>query len=166
MSFEGPQFGISECIYPFSKTMSGKYRILKKEEDKCEELKCSSLKIMQTLEFTVLSNPECDSEKAKTFDGTLRMRLLQGLINNGEGRGAHQGLFRLDGNSDSYIIGQLRGVTNAGTHHSPLQECESCDIKGHMEGELNGTVYNKEDIRTMDRLMATYALEFRTGVEF
>lgn len=166
MSFEGPQFGISECIYPFSKTTSGKHRILKKAEDKCEELKCISLKIMQTLEFTVRSHSQCDSEKAKNLDGNLKMRLIQGLINNGEGRGAHQGLFKLGGNSDTYVLGQLRGITNAGTHHRPLQECESCDIKGHMEGQLNGIIYNKKDVRTMDRLLATYALEFKTGVEF
>ena len=132
MSFEGPQFGISECIYPFSKTMSGKYRILKKEEDRCEEFKCLTLKIMQTLQFSVWSG-ECDSEKAKDFDGNLLMRVVQGLINNGEGRGAHHGLFRLDGNSDTYISGYLQGITNAGTHYRPLQDCESCDIIGHME---------------------------------
>jgi hypothetical protein len=57
------------------------------------------------LEFNVMSHRECDSQKAETFDGRLRMRLIQGLINNGEGRGAHQGLFRLDGNSDSYVLG-------------------------------------------------------------
>ena len=165
MSFEGPQFGISECIYPFSKTMSGKYKILKKEEDKCEEFKCLTLKIMQTLQFTVWS-AECDSEKAKNLDGNLIMRLIQGLINNGEGRGAHHGQFRMDGNSDTYVLGYLRGTTNAGTHHRPLHQCESCDIKGHMEGQLNGIVYNKKDVRTMDCLLATYALEFTTGVEF
>jgi hypothetical protein len=166
MGFEGPQFGITECIYPFSKTMSGKFRILEKKEDKCEELKCISLKIMQTLQFTLWTNIECDSEKAKDLDGNLKMRLIQGLINNGEGRGSHQGLFRLEGNSEIYVIGHLRGITNTGTHHIPLQQCESCDIKGHMEGQLNGTVYNKKDVRTMDRLLATYALEFKTGVEF
>jgi hypothetical protein len=166
MSCGGPQFGVSECIYPFSKTMSGKYRILKKEEDKCEEFRCISLKIMQTLEFSVWSHSECDSEKAKDFDGNLKMRLIQGLISNGEGRGAHHGLFRLDGNSDRYVSGCLQGITNAGTHHRPLHECESCDIKGHMEGQLNGIIYNKKDVRTMDRLLATYALEFKTGLEF
>jgi hypothetical protein len=54
MSFEGAQFGISECLYPFSKTMSGKFRILKKEEDKCKEHKCTSLKIMQSKALMVI----------------------------------------------------------------------------------------------------------------
>ena len=121
---------------------------------------------MQTLQFNVTSHSECDSEKAKKLDGDLKIRLIQGLINNGEGRGVHHGLFKLSGSSDTYVLGQLRGITNAGTHHSPLHDCERCDIKGHMEGQLNGIIYNKEDVRTMDRLFAAYALEFDTGVEF
>jgi hypothetical protein len=166
VSFEGPQFGISECIYSFSKTMSGKATILKKEKNNCEEPKCISLKIMQDIVLGVRSNSECDSEKAKTLDGNLIMRLIQGLIDTGEGRGAHHGSFRWAGTSDTFVIGQLRGITNAGTHHKPLKECEKCNIKGHMEGQLNGTVYNTKDIGIMDRLLATYAFEFKTGVEF
>jgi len=166
MSFEGAQFGISECLYPFSKTMSGKFRILKKQEDKCKELKCTSLKIMQTLQFTVSSHLECDSEKAKSLDGDLKIRLIQALINNGQGRGVHHGLFKLTSGTDTYILGHLHGITNAGTHHSPLEHCESCSVQGHMEGQLKGIIYNNKDVRTMDRLFASYAFEFKTGVEF
>ncbi len=86
------------------------------------------------------SHQPCDSKNGKLLDGKLTARIIHGLINDGEERGAHYGKFQLTSVSGYIVRGQLWGITNAGTHHKPFGDCEPCDQKGHMEGRLAGEI--------------------------
>jgi hypothetical protein len=61
----------------------------------------------------------------------------------------------------STLIGQMSGVTNAGTHRSPANPCEPCDQDGHMEGRLDAVVVDGEFQGC--RVLATYVINYDTS---
>ena len=140
--------------------MGGRIYHVDAREDKCEKLDCISFKTRHRLDFQLSSHTPCDSNKAKVFDGKLVATIVHGLIENGEGRGAHHGKFRLTGVSGILVRGQLWGITNAGTHHDAVGDCEPCDRKGHMEGRFAGEVYEGEKSLIDCRVFGSYAIIF------
>lgn len=120
MDLDGPQFGINECLYELSKSLKWKITLVKSKEDKCDKLKCVSFKTLHKLDLRLSSDQSCDSKNGKFLDGRLTAKIIHGLINDGEGRGAHYGKFQLTSVSGNIVSGQLWGITNAGTHISQL----------------------------------------------
>jgi hypothetical protein len=134
--------------------------------DVCNPLSCKSFKVRHNYRSILKANKECDSELANIFDGELTANITHGLTLNGEGRGAHHGKFTLVAgpSGSNHLVGFLSGVTNAGTHHPPLSNCESCDITGHMEGRLVGEI--TKGIMIGARIFASYAILFNASKEF
>ena len=95
MSLDGPQVGINECLYELSKDLKGELTLGQANDEKCERLNCTSFKTTHKLEAELSSHPQCDSKEGKVLDGRLIVKIVHGLINNGQGRGAHYGRFQL-----------------------------------------------------------------------
>jgi hypothetical protein len=163
MSFEA-QLGMSECLHSISKHLNGKNVTKKKWEEKCQEADCLSLRIAHILEFSCFSH-ECDSKEGKDLSYRLLMHVNQYLINDAMGRGLHYGRFKWRGDNME-AMGNFRGITNSGTHWSEPNKCEECDIKGHIEGQLAGIIYYKNNQRLDCHLFCSYALYFEPSQEF
>lgn len=166
MSLDGPQYGINECLYELSKDLKGRIILGRTNEEKCEKLDCVSFKTCHKLEVELSSHPPCDSKKGKVLDGSLIATIVHGLINNGEGRGAHHGKFQLSSISGTIVRGQLWGTTNAGTHRKPISDCEPCDLKGHMEGRLAGEIQEGENLLIDCRVFGSYMIKFDHSTGF
>lgn len=166
MSSEGPVFEANECIYEISKKMvfGRMIRVGKPRSDICDSLSCKSFKVRHRFECRLRTNQECDSKVAKVLNGRLiSPKLIHGLVLDGQGRGAHHGNFLLTGAQGTEVIGALSGITNAGTHHGN-SDCESCNVKGHMEGRLEGNV--KRGPLKGSRIFAAYMIFFEHSTEF
>jgi hypothetical protein len=166
MSLDGPQFGINECLYELSKDLKGEIVLGNAYEEKCRRLDCVSFKTYHKLDVKVLSHSPCDSKKGKVLDGRLIAKIIHGLINNGEGRGAHHGRFRISSTTGTIVGGQLWGITNAGTHRKPLSDCELCGLKGHMEGRLAGIIWRGDKSLIDCRVFGSYVIKFDHSTGF
>jgi hypothetical protein len=166
LSLDGPQFGINECLYELSKNLKGRITLTQSKEEKCDKLRCVSFKTIHKLDVKLYSHQPCDSKNGKLLDGRLTAKIIHGLINNGEGRGAHFGRFQLTSVSGNIVRGQLWGITNAGTHHKPISDCEPCDQKGHMEGRLAGEILEGKKPLIDCRVFAAYAINFDHSTGF
>jgi hypothetical protein len=169
LNLDGPQFEINECLYELSKSLKGRITLVKSKQGKCDKLKlkCVSFKTLHKLDITLSSHQPCDLKNGGLLDGTLTAELIHGLINDGEGRGAHYGKFQLISSLGNRVRGQLWGITNTGTHHKPIGDCEPCDQRGHMEGRLAGEI--QKDSRTPlfgCRLFGSYAINFDHSTGF
>lgn len=158
------QPGSSECLHSISKLLNGKNVVKKKWEEKCEETDCLSLRITHTLEFSSFSH-QCDSKEGKDLSHNLLMHVNQRLINDAMGRGLHYGRFTWGGENIE-AMGNFMGITNSGTHWNEPNKCEECDMKGHMEGQLSGIIYYKDNRRLDCHLFSSYALYFVPSKEF
>jgi hypothetical protein len=58
------------------------------------------------------------------------------------------------------------GITNSGSHWIEPEKCEECNITGHMEGQLSGTIYYKNNQRLDCHLCCSYTLYFEPSKEF
>jgi hypothetical protein len=166
LDLDGPQFGINECLYELSKSLKGKITLLNSKEEKCDKLKCVSFKTLHKVDVRLSSDQSCDSKNGKLLDGRLTAKIIHGLINDGEGRGAHYGKFQLTSISGYIVRGQLWGITNAGTHHKPISDCEPCDQKGHMEGRLAGEIQEGRKPLIECRVFGSYAINFDHSTGF
>lgn len=139
LSSEGPVFESNECIDGISKIISrGEIRrIGKPRYDTCDSPPCKSFKAKHNFACVLRINLGCDTKIGKLFTtGSTRPNFLspaitQGLILNGEGRGAHHGKFTIVGRDGLRASGLLGGITNAGTHQTSPSNCEPCFVKGH-----------------------------------
>ena len=59
------------------------------------------------------------------------------------------------------IRGRMKGITNAGTHRKPLDACEQCDQRGHMEGRLDGKIVRGK--LKGCRISASYVINYDPG---
>jgi hypothetical protein len=77
---------------------------------------------------------------------------------SGEGRGFHSGDFRWDFGRLP-VFGRMSGITNAGTHHEPVMECQRCNDPGFLQGRLCGTIARAEDDALRGaQIFANYAI--------
>jgi len=154
----GPPYEEPICMQPVSKDLRGEFSVERQEKQECEKPYCVTLKGWLTFNVDVTPHDPCDVVPA--FDGTIEGELVFAYINDGTGRGYHLGRFKWAG-SASTLIGRMSGVTNAGTHRAPAQDCEPCDRGGHMEGRLDAVVVDGEHQGC--RVLATYVIEFDSG---
>ena len=80
--------------------------------------------------------------------------------------GAHYGKFQLTSVSGNIVRGQLWGITNAGTHHKPIGDCEPCDQKGHIEGRLAGEIQEGRKPLVDCLVFGSYAINFDHSTDF
>lgn len=165
MSSEGPTLESRECIFELSKKMTNGQmrRIGEPRLYTCDSPSCKSFKVEHNFTCILKTNKECDSKTAAIIDGRLTSEIIHGLITNGQGRGAHHAKFLINGSKDLEVVGILAGITNAGTHHGTA-DCEPCDVKGHMEGRLVGSI--KKGPLLGSRIFASYMIFFEHSPEF
>lgn len=173
-SDNGPVFESKECIAEISKIIvRGQIRrIGEPKYDICDSPSCRSFKAKHNFSCILRTNEGCDSKLAKILDGldeptsrpNFTSEITHGLILNGEGRGAHSGKFHIVGSEDTNVTGILTGITNAGTHHTFSNECETCNVKGHMEGRLVGKITKGSLVGS--RIFASYMIRFEHSPEF
>jgi hypothetical protein len=171
LNSEGPVFESNECIDGISKIISrgAIRRIGKPRYDICDSPPCKSFKAKHNFSCVLRPNLGCDTKIGKFFTtATVRPNftstITQGLILNGEGRGAHHGKFTIVGRDGLRASGILGGITNAGTHQTPPSNCEPCFVKGHMEGRLTGKI--TKGSLNWGRIFASYMVLFEASTEF
>jgi hypothetical protein len=171
LSSDGPVFESKECIDEISKIISrgAIKRVGEPRYDVCGSPPCQTFKAKHNFACVLRINLECDSKIGKLFtDGLTRpnftSEITQGLIMNGEGRGAHHGKYTIVGRDGLRATGILGGTTNTGTHQTLPSDCESCNVKGHMEGRLTGKITKGPLI--WGRIFASYMILFEPSTEF
>jgi hypothetical protein len=127
------------CMWQVSKDLRGEFQVANQERQQCGKPDCLTLKGQVRLKAQARSHVPCDSVTARPFDGDIEGEIVFAYIEDGHRRGYHVGKIKW-GSATSTLIGQLSGVTNAGTHRRPLPDCEPCDRRGHMEGRLDAVV--------------------------
>lgn len=170
MSVNQPEFKSKICLYELSKNIIEDETSLELNEsvtETCAKPNCTTFETIHRLKFYIRSNQQCDSEKGKILDGVIVVeKLVTALINDGLGRGFHQGDFiwySIPG-SNPTATGQMVGITNAGKYRDPLKECESCDIKGRMEGRITGTITDG-NLKGCE-IYGSYIIEFKPNNKF
>lgn len=150
MSAESPKYDSKICLHNISKNVSGKLVLVKSRTEKCSTPTCNTFKTVHKLDVSLkTSGTRCDSVNGMKLDGKIVVtELVHGFIIDGNSRGYHRGKFSwLNNSGSSLAIGQIWGITNAGTHRYPLKECEACNVKGHMEGRLVGTISKPSELK-------------------
>ncbi len=151
------------CLFALSKNLEGSIGRAEGERRECGDPECRTLMTVQPLSLEVRTNELCDSEQGRLLDGALE---VEGLVHvyDGDGteRGFHSGEFRWRAEG-MLVVGELSGITNAGTHREPVFEpCQRCLAPGFMEGRFCGTIEETEEERLRGcRLFGTYRLRFR-----
>jgi hypothetical protein len=155
------------CVSPLSKDLEGELSLVHSERESCRTPACKTLETQHHLKLAV-SRHDCDSEAAAALDGTLASGDLAHKFADADGnrRGVHEGTFRWSG-AGATATGNLRGVTNAGTHRAPaFDECQRCESPGVMEGILTGTIRRARDRRLVGcTIQAAYRLRFDPSSE-
>ncbi len=142
------------CLRELSKNGKGEIKVKKQQRQRCKDSKCITLKALYALGMDVVGH-KCD--KLPGLDGKFQARLRVATKNDGHGRGFHIARYKWKTRSGEVIVGRMRGITNAGSH----RECEKCDVRGHMEGVLNGRII--EGKRKGCRVRASYVLQYDPG---
>jgi hypothetical protein len=110
-----------------------------------------------------LSSHDCDSDVGRLFDGRLVSKDLTTVFVDGSGerRGTHLGTF-VWRSSAGDLTGDLRGMTNEGTHREPAFDgCQRCAERGVMEGRLCGTLVRPADPRLEGaQVVGAYRIRF------
>lgn len=155
------EFSEFVCLDAISKNMEGEIGVERAEEQKCEhpllKEECVTLKTLDQLKMTVQGH-DCDSDISRELlDGDFTATLVSSYIRDGNQRGYHSGEFEWFGRG-ARVAGHMAGITNAGTHREPLDGCEPCDIRGHMEGRLDGDIVEGELVGS--RVTASYTVRF------
>lgn len=131
------------CVDAISKNLRGELRLLDREREECEPLRCRTLKTDHMLLLDeVRSHEPCDTTVGRLLDGRLFVRRLVHALDGGtgEGRGPHTGDFRWVGDGVT-VEGNVAGMTNVGTHREPVFDaCQECHAPGSLEGRLCGRV--------------------------
>lgn len=130
------------CLHALSKNLKGELKLNVKEEQKCEQPPCRTLKTVHLLKMVVKTNPPCDSKHGAMLDGDFVIeRLVTAFEVDGGHRGFHAGDFTWN-DSGIHAAGRISGMTNVGTHRKPVFDpaCQSCETRGVMEGRFCGQI--------------------------
>jgi hypothetical protein len=123
------------CLDEVSKDARGDLTLLESDVEECRRLDCRTLTSEHVLRLE-LSSHDCDSDVGRLFDGRLVSKDLTTVFVDGSGerRGTHLGTF-VWRSSAGDLTGDLRGMTNEGTHREPAFDgCQRCAERGVMEG--------------------------------
>ena len=158
-------FQKNECIYKISKEVQGQLVRERFSFKSCTNLECTSLLTYHKLNAGLTSSG-CDSNQGREIQGRIDMEIFHILNSDGKDRGYHYGNFKVIDNSRNIIEGKILGLTNMGTHHERISNCERCDQLDHMEGTLDGNILN--DARSLNdcRFVGSYAMKFTSTREF
>lgn len=149
-------FKHKQCLLPVSKNFKGELYVKEQLRQECEKPKCNTLKVQYELNLEFRSHKKCD--EIPDLEGKLEARLNMATQGDGNGRGLHRGRFRWI-SSVGEIRGRMRGITNAGTHR--LDNCENCDRRGHLEGQLFGKFVDGPYKGC--RIRSAYVMEYDSG---
>jgi hypothetical protein len=164
MSIIDEHFQKNECIYEISKELSGRIDRLRINFKECTNI-CTSLLTFHRLEAE-LNSHACDSDQGRGIRGRIIMEILNNLNSDGEGRGYHYGNFKIIDDSRIISEGKIFGLTNTGTHHETIFNCERCNELGHMEGTLEGDVLHDDPLLNNCRFFGSYSMKFDHSREF
>jgi len=154
------------CLSGLSKNLRGRLKLAEKDEQRCEEPACRTLKTVHVLKVDVRANRPCDSRLGQALSGTLVVeRLVSAFDTDGMHRGFHAGDFLWTG-SGVKVAGRMSGMTNVGTHREPaFRACQRCDERGVMEGRLCGEVVSTENRALRGcQVVGAYRIRFDPGV--
>ena len=150
------------CLDELSKNLKGELTLLESDVETCRRLDCRTLTTDHLLRVE-LTGHDCDSELGKLFDGRLTSKDLTTVFVDGSGerRGTHVANFVWK-SSAGVVTGELRGMTNEGTHREPaFDACQRCDERGVLEGRLCGTLVKPRDRRLAGaQVTAAYRIRF------
>jgi hypothetical protein len=150
-----PLYNERVCMWEISKDLEGKFSVSNQEEQVCGAPPCRTIKAIVKFDIDARPHSPCDTGPSGAFDGHFEGEILFAYKQSGSDRGYHCGKFEWYG-SASRLVGQMSGVTSAGTHRG----CEPCDRRGHMEGRLDAVVIDGEHKDC--RVLATYVINFDT----
>jgi hypothetical protein len=134
------------CLTPLSKTMAGRVGRPEPERRECDDPPCLTLTTRQELELE-LRGFDCEDPGAAAASllGVIRVvDLVHVFDGSGDGRGFHSGDFRWE-SQRTLVLGRMSGITNAGTHHPPVLDCQECRAPGFLQGRLCGSIARAED---------------------
>jgi hypothetical protein len=157
------------CLFPLSKETDpeglGELRLVFADQETCDD-DCRTLKTIHELDLPLQSSKvdRCDSPKARLLDGRLRVCDLTHALADGafDQRGFHGGTFTWFGQR-LVATGTLSGITNAGTHRTPVFDpCQKCDEPTFMEGRFCGVIRRAAADPTLIgcQVFGTYRLKF------
>lgn len=131
------------CVTALSKTLEGRIGQPEPERRQCDEPACLTLTSRQMLELE--ARPfECDADPVQ-LHGVLRViDLIHVFDTSAEQRGFHSGDFRWESDR-TLVFGRMSGITNAGTHHRPVLDCQECKAPGVLQGRLCGSIARTDD---------------------
>lgn len=140
----GSMYSDQVCLPTVSKLIRGRSRVEREDKQQCPD-GCVTLKRLGEFEIEIVSGP-CDSEVSKaTLDGEMRGELVAAYAGGDpDARGGISSRFKWAG-AGSSVVGRTLAVTNAGTHHDPLRDCEKCDQPHHAEGWLRGAIVDGQN---------------------
>ena len=150
------------CISPVSKNLRGAFSLTDAEPEECDKLDCQTLETTNSFKFSVAGFP-CDSQLGALLDGVLFGSMVHKFADgDGRRRGVHEATLRWRGRNRTLVAGTMRGVTNAGTHRTPVFDpCQECDEPGVMEGLLTGRVVRTDHESLVGcRVQACYRIRF------
>jgi hypothetical protein len=131
------------CVNALSKRVEGRIGAPEPERRECDEPRCLTLTTRQELELQVQPF-DCDEDPVK-LGGVLRVvDLVHVFDTSGEQRGFHSGDFRWE-SARTLVFGRMSGITNAGTHHRPVLDCQECKAPGFLQGRLCGSIARADD---------------------
>jgi hypothetical protein len=131
------------CVSALSKTFEGRIGSPEPERRQCDDPPCLTLTTRQPLELGV-RRFECDEDPVP-LGGVLRVvDLVHVFDTSGERRGFHSGDFRWE-SERTLVFGRMSGITNAGTHHRPVLDCQDCKAPGFLQGRLCGSIARAGD---------------------
>jgi len=142
---DDPQLMLEQrtCVTALSKVVEGRVTPPEPERRECDDPPCLTLTTRQSLELEVQPF-ECDEDPVP-LRGVLRvMDLVHVFDTSAEQRGFHSGDFRWESDR-TLVFGRMSGITNAGTHHQPVLDCQDCKAPGFLQGRLCGSIARADD---------------------
>lgn len=147
------------CVHEVSKVLEGRFRLEEHEVQGCEQPSCKTLKQTGIFQVRLEAGP-CDSRESAVLTGKLEGTFVAAYKDaDTTNRGGQTGSFKWQG-TGSELVGRMRGIVNAGTHHYPVDDCEKCHTVNHVEGWLRAVVVGGEHEGC--RVAAMYALKLDT----
>src|SRR5262249_61467083 len=102
------------CLSGLSKNLKGRLKLAEKDEQRCEEPACRTLKTVHALKVDVRANRPADSRLGQALSGTLVVeRLASAFDTDGMHRGFHGGGFVVAGTR-----GKGGGPGSGGAHRA------------------------------------------------
>jgi hypothetical protein len=132
------------CVTALSKIALGRIGPPEPERRECDDPPCLTVTTRQELELDDIQPFGCDQDPVP-LRGVLRIvDLIHVFDKNAEERGFHSGDFRWESDG-TLVFGRMSGITNAGTHHPPVLECQDCRAPGFLQGRLCGSIARTPD---------------------